>query len=58
MNIKYTIIRNKYLADGLAFCGFNYQKYTNDGKIEFSFEETDKLKEAIFLINKIKQNNN
>ena len=57
--MRYTIVRNKYLADGLAFCGFKYLKYTNEitGKVEFSFEETDKLKEAIYLINQIRINN-
>lgn len=57
--MKYTIVRNRYLADGLAFCGFKYLKYTNEitGKVEFSFEETDKLKEAIYLINQIRINN-
>lgn len=57
--MRYTIIRNKYLANGLAFCGFKYLKYTNEvtGKIEFSFEETDKLKEAIHIINQIRINN-
>ena len=57
--MRYTIIRNKYLADGLAFCGFKYLKYTNEqtGRVEFSFEETNKLKEAIYLINQIRINN-
>ena len=24
------VLRNKYLAYGLAFCGFNYRQYTNN----------------------------
>ena len=54
---KYTIIRNKYLADGLAFCGFNYQKYQDEGITVYSFKETNKLKEVInYLTNVRKQN--
>lgn len=54
---KYTIIRNKYLAEGLAFCNFKYQKYQDDGVTVYSFEETDKLKEAINIITNLKKNN-
>lgn len=56
--MKYTVIRNKYLADGLAFCGFHYQKYQDDGITVYSFKETDKLKEAVFMINKLRLENN
>lgn len=55
---KYTIIRNKYLAEGLSFCNFKYQKYQDKtNKTVYSFEETEKLKEAINIITKIKKNN-
>lgn len=31
-------IENKYLADGLAFCGYHFQKYTTEeGKIIYTF---------------------
>lgn len=46
--MKYTIIRNKYLADGLAFCGFKYFKYQNEeGNTVYSFEESEDLEFAI-----------
>jgi hypothetical protein len=54
---KYTIIKSKYLADGLAFCGFHYQKYQDDGVTVYSFEETDKLKEVIYYMTKVRKEN-
>lgn len=58
MKVKYRIIRNKYLADGLSFCNFKYQKYQNDeGNTVYSFEESDKLDSAIKTIMKIKHDN-
>lgn len=55
--MKYTIIRNKYLANGLSFCGFHYQKYQNNDITVYSFEETDELKETIDYMIKIRKNN-
>lgn len=58
MDKKYITIRNKYLADGLAFCGFSYHKYTNnENKTVYTFEETDMLNNAIKTILNIKHNN-
>jgi hypothetical protein len=55
---EYTIIRNKYLANGLSFCGFHYQKYQDDGTTVYSFEETDKLKEVINYLTSVRKENN
>lgn len=54
---EYTIIKNKYLANGLSFCGFHYQKYQDDGVTVYSFEETDKLKEVIYYMTKVRKDN-
>lgn len=54
---KYTIIRNKYLADGLSFCGFSYQKYQDEGITVYSFKETNKLKEVINYLTNIRKQN-
>ena len=47
------VLRNKYLAYGLAFCGFNYRQYTNnEGRTVYSFKNSDKLQETIqYLLN-------
>jgi hypothetical protein len=55
---KYTTIRNKYLANGLSFCGFHYQKYQDEGATVYSFEETDKLKEVINYLTLVRKENN
>jgi len=55
--MRYTIIKSKYLADGLAFCGFHYQKYQDDGVTVYSFEETDKLKEVIYYMTNVRKEN-
>lgn len=49
MNKGYMEIRNKYLAQGLAFFGFRYYKFTNSntGKTSYSFKNTDKLENMI-----------
>lgn len=58
MDKKYEIIKNSYLANGLAFCGFKYQKYQNDeGKTVFSFINSKELQEAIKTILNIKHKN-
>lgn len=55
---KYEIIKNSYLANGLAFCGFKYQKHQNDeGKTVFSFVNSDELQDAIKAILEIKHKN-
>ena len=50
---NFYVLRNKYLAYGLAFCGFNYRQYTNnEGRTVYSFENSDKLQETIqYLLN-------
>ena len=58
MEKKYEIIKNSYLANGLAFCGFKYQKYQNDeGKTVYSFINNEELREAIKTILEIKHKN-
>ena len=48
MDKKYEIIKNSYLANGLAFCGFKYQKYQNDeGNTVYSFKNSEELQFAI-----------
>lgn len=55
---KYKIIKSKYLADGLSFCNFKYQKYTNDeGKTVYSFINSEKLESAIKTFLEIKHDN-
>lgn len=56
--MKYTVIRNRYLANGLAFCGFHYQKYNDNEKTVFSFKETEELQNAIHTINQLRVSNN
>lgn len=58
MDKKYEIIKNSYLANGLAFCGFKYHKYQNDeGKTVYSFVNSMELQEAIRIILEVKHKN-
>ena len=47
MEKKYYTIRNRYLADSLAFLDFKYYKFNdNDGTV-FSFEDTKIFREYL-----------
>lgn len=42
---EYFKVKNKYLAEALAFMGFRYYKFTDqDGKTVYSFKDTEKIK--------------
>ncbi len=45
MNKEYIEIKNKYLAEALAFLNFRYYKFSNKetGKIIYSFKNTEEL---------------
>lgn len=47
MENKYCNINKKYLADALAFLGFRYFKFQNEGKTVFSFEDTVRFRVAL-----------
>lgn len=53
---KYRSVKKKYLADALAFLGFEYYKFSNEDGISYSFEDTQKLKYAIDALMQIKRN--
>lgn len=46
---KYFEVRNKYLAEGLAFLGFKYYKFNDKetGKTIYSFEDTKTIQDTI-----------
>lgn len=49
------IVENKYLANGLAFLGFRYYKFTDvNNKLVYSFKRTDKFLEVVELMYKTK----
>ena len=52
---KYYIVNNKYLAEGLAFLGFRYYKMGEGKETKYSFEDTEKLKDSIKKLLKIKK---
>ena len=46
--MRYFIVRKKNLADALSFLGFKYYKFTEqNGSVYYSFENSDKLNEAM-----------
>lgn len=45
--MNYVEIKKKYLADALSFLGFRYFKFTNNGEILYSFENTNKFQLAL-----------
>lgn len=53
---KYFEVRNKYLAEGLAFLGFKYFKFNNKetGKTIYSFKDTEIIKDTIEHLLKLK----
>ncbi|ENK1242990.1 hypothetical protein AB2063_001118 [Clostridium botulinum] len=56
-NNKYFEVKNKYLAEGLAFLGFKYFKFNNKetNKIIYSFEDTEIIQDAIKHLLKLKK---
>lgn len=53
--MTYFEVRKKYLAVALSFLGFKYYKFTsNEGYILYSFAETDKFKDALHDLLKLK----
>ncbi|WP_029453168.1 hypothetical protein [Clostridium algidicarnis] len=51
---KYYVIKNKYLAEGLAFLGFRYFKYNQNGKETYSFIKNEDFLNAMQSIIKLK----
>ncbi len=47
MENKYTQINKRYLAEALAFLGFRYYKFNDNGQIIYSFENTEKFSLAL-----------
>ncbi|GAA0095722.1 hypothetical protein [Clostridium perfringens] len=50
---RYYAVTNKYLAYGLAFCGFKFYVYDN-GKT-YKFEDSVELREAVDKIVKVRK---
>lgn len=49
-------IENKYLADGLSFCGYRYYRYTTEtGKTIYSFSRTQEFMDCFNKILEIKK---
>lgn len=46
-NSKYYEIRNKYLADGLAFLDFRYKKVGYGKDKKYLFEDTERIRKVI-----------
>ena len=44
---KYFEVKNKYLAEGLAFLGFRYMKFSKGNKVVYSFEDTTEIKSVM-----------
>ncbi|MGJ0845962.1 hypothetical protein ACR77J_04660 [Tissierella praeacuta] len=56
MDKKYYIVRNKYLAEGMAFLGFRYMKFGFGKDAEYSFEDTKEFRDALAQILQLKKN--
>lgn len=52
---KYYIVRNKYLAEGLAFLGYRYQKFGYGKETEYSFPNSNNIKDAINYLLELKK---
>lgn len=53
---EYFKVKNKYLAEALAFMGFRYYKFTDqDGKIIYSFQDTEKIKYVMECLIQLKR---
>lgn len=51
MDKKYYVLKNKYLAYGLAFCNFEFKQFTNnEGRTVYSFEDTEEFQKALQTI--------
>ncbi|BDR74300.1 hypothetical protein K144316041_p21390 (plasmid) [Clostridium tetani] len=56
MNKNYFEVKNKYLAEALAFMGFKYYKFNGeDGKIIYSFQDTEKIKYVMECLIQLKR---
>lgn len=44
---KYYTVNKIYLANGLAYLGFNYYKFNNETGVIYSFEDTPFLRSAV-----------
>jgi hypothetical protein len=53
--INYYEVKKKYLAEALSFLGFHYYKDGFGKETIFKFEDTDKFKEAMLGLNKLKE---
>lgn len=58
MDKEYIEIKNKYLAEALAFFNFKYYKFNNvqTGKTIYSFKNTEELKRMKDKLMKMKRN--
>lgn len=54
---KFKAISNKYLAFGLAFANFNFQKHEENGKIIYTFENSESLNEVIDYLSNVRNKN-
>ncbi|OSA95759.1 UNVERIFIED_ORG: hypothetical protein B2H93_04875 [Clostridium botulinum] len=53
--IKYTNIRNKYLADALSFLGLKYMIFENEGRKEYTFIDNEQYQYAFKELIKLKK---
>jgi len=51
----YVEIRNKYLAEALAFLNFKYQKFGYGSETRYSFEQSKELQEATCKLMEMKK---
>lgn len=56
-DIKYKAISNKYLAYGLAFANFKFQKHEENGKKIYTFENNKELNEVIDYLTNVRNKN-
>lgn len=54
MEQKYYKIRKKYLAAALGYIGFKYYKFNEGEKIIYSFEDTNKFRQALTKLTELK----
>ena len=57
MKSNYVAVKNKYLAFGLAFANFKFQKHEEDNKTIYTFHNTNELQEVIQILTKYRNMN-
>lgn len=56
---KYYVVRNKRLAEALAYLSYSYYKFNdNTGNITYSFEDSNALREDVYMLKNLRAKRN